>query len=822
MDRDQRKDLDEMPKEAQEALKEATAKRTPFLRMLAGEAFSRYRSIAYLCFAVLSLIPVIVQMLMPLCKFEIPGVSRTIFIGGYFSTVEHPDPAIASFAFLQMTLTLALLAVLLLIGYKILRIVFSLSNEAEAARRAKGAVAISVVTVGAFALFLTLFPPMNTYLGGTSKTAFVPTPVIVGAVIALLFALFTGMVSLGREKSGLLDPKEERMLRRASQLRTLRSRRLELMSYAFLSSVLSIIAIFAPIAIVSFDESKIKLPEYTISGYHSLLNMTELQTAGERTVAFFLYALLLVSAILLLVTVVSYLGRSSFFAKISVSTLVMSGVFCLMLALFSQYYSIVQQLNIETVTNLLIQSSSDPLTEALATELAETVTYEVSGYSLYFLAGSLLVMTVAFIRRPYTRIADIEREIAAEDAAALTHTVRLTGDGEGKKKTAERAKTLPSALPLADTVEDPCPAFTELDEKSERCEDELAEKRRLLFDTPTLPALVEFIVSYARNSRHHLFYTPETIATFLAGLGTTRLTILQGMSGTGKTSLPKIVCEALSSVCDIVEVESSWRDKNELLGYYNEFNRAYTPKKFTRMLYEASLRPDVLTFIVLDEMNLSRIEYYFSDFLSLMENEEDAREIRLLNVPLARRVEDGYLPYKALRDGHTLKIPANVWFIGTANRDESTYDISDKVYDRAHTMNFDRRATKMPYYGEAEAPRFLPAAELRRLFDEARKTHEVTLEQFPVVSALEKLLEPYGISFGNRVAMQMESFASIYAACFKGTETVLHDALETILLSKVVRKLELKTIDDKETLADELERLHLVKCSRFVRSLKED
>lgn len=798
-----------------------TKKRSLF-SSLASDKFSRYRNVIHLIFAVCAMIPVCIQLFMPLCHLEIPGVSQTLWIGGYFETADDPNPAVASFAFLQMALMLALIGSLLLIAYKLLRIALSFSKEEETARRAKGAMIISTVTVGFFALFLTLFPPINCFFGGTSEISFQPLPLIIGVVIALLYALFTGMVSLGREKTETDDPESARLLRRAGQMRRLRSRRLELLIYTLISSACSIIAIFAPIAIVTFDQSKVKLPEYTISGYESLLNMTELQTAGERTVAFFLYAMVLVASVLLFVTLVSYLGRSSFFSKISVGTLVMGGVFCLMLALFSQYYSIVQQLNIETIVRLLMQYSVDPLTEIIATELAENVTYEVSGYSLYFLAGALAVMFVAFIRRPYTRIADIEREIAAEDAAALTHTVRLAcGDGE-ETASAGSAGNVPPALSADSTVADPCPAFTELDIKSARYKDELEEKKAMLFENPSLPALVEFIVSYARNSRHHLFYTSETVAAFLSGLGTTRLTILQGMSGTGKTSLPKIVCEALCSVCDIVEVESSWRDKNELLGYYNEFNRTYTPKKFTRMLYNASLRPDIVTLIVLDEMNLSRIEYYFSDFLSLMEHEEDAREIRLLNVPLARRSGERVLPYKALIDGHTLKVPQNVWFIGTANRDESTYDISDKVYDRAHTMNFDKRASKMPYYGEAEAPRFLPASELLRLFDEARALHKIDLDRFPVVSEVERLLAPYGISFGNRVAMQMESFVSVYAACFRGSDAVLQDALETILLSKVVRKLELKTIDDKESLADEFERLHLLKCAEFIRGMRED
>jgi hypothetical protein len=350
----------------------------------------------------------------------------------------------------------------------------------------------------------------------------------------------------------------------------------------------------------------------------------------------------------------------------------------------------------------------------------------------------------------------------------------------------------------------------------------LEQKRENLFADPSLPSLVNYIVQYARDSKHHLFYTPESIATFFAGLGATRLTILQGMSGTGKTSLPKIVSEALMSVCDIVEVESSWRDKNELLGYYNEFSKVYTPKKFTQALYRACLNSDTLTFIVLDEMNLSRIEYYFSDFLSLMENEPDKRKIQLLNVPLYKGKGSAQKKYRALVDGHTLNVPQNVWFIGTANRDESTYDISDKVYDRAHTMNFDKRAQKPAFYGDPIPARYLPASEIIRLFEEAKANVRVDIDNYPVIKKAEALLEPYNISFGNRIAMQMEAFVSIYASCFAPTDQVIHDAIDIIMLSKVVKKLELKSVDDKEALASEFDKIGLKRCAGFVLSLKED
>ena len=294
------------------------------------------------------------------------------------------------------------------------------------------------------------------------------------------------------------------------------------------------------------------------------------------------------------------------------------------------------------------------------------------------------------------------------------------------------------------------------------------------------------------------------------------------MSGTGKTSLPKIVCEALMGNCEIVEVESSWRDKNELLGYYNEFSRTYTPRKFTQALYRACLDPDTVTLIVLDEMNLSRIEYYFSDFLSLMENEEDRRELKLLNTPLYCVSDHELRPYRGLIDGHTIRIPRNVWFVGTANRDESTFGISDKVYDRAHTMNFRHRAARIEHYGAVQAPRYLSCPILLSLLGQARDSFPFDVETNGTVRRVEELLAPYTVSFGNRVARQMEDYVRIYCACFPSPASRLNEALENILLSEVVAKLENRNVEDREALAAEFDGLGLHRCADFVRGLNEE
>jgi hypothetical protein len=293
------------------------------------------------------------------------------------------------------------------------------------------------------------------------------------------------------------------------------------------------------------------------------------------------------------------------------------------------------------------------------------------------------------------------------------------------------------------------------------------------------------------------------------------------MSGTGKTSLPKIFSEAILGNCEIVEVESSWKDKNELLGYYNEFSMKYTPKKFTIALYKAALNKEICTFILLDEMNLSRIEYYFSDFLSLMENEEGQRDIKLVNIKLTKKENETESEYLALDYSNTLKVPSNVWFIGTANRDESTFVISDKVYDRAHTMNFTKRAPKVRNYSDPISQRYFDYNTINELFIKAKKEGDFDAENSQLIKNVETLLAPFNISFGNRILKQIEDFVNIYKACFKD-KNVEDQAIEKILLSKVVAKLEVKAIDDKEKLEMEFEKLNLNQCVDFIRRLDNE
>lgn len=585
-----------------------------------------------------------------------------------------------------------------------------------------------------------------------------------------------------------------------------RGARLELFIYSAALSALAILCALGDILWVKFD---IEIAEIYFNGLDALRGVTEV-TGGMQILTFFVLAFVAANFALFLLALTSWIGRSKLYYQISLAQIVTGGVTTFVVGLFGKYFAIAEQINKDVLDAWISFQLEAHGFGGLVDPESIGLNYDIQSPSHWFFVGALVLICLILIRKPYSRGTKGELIIAG------AQTVGTLDSSLGEEITEEKE------VPTAPGDHDPCPAFTVIDRKYETLKQELDEAYQSSFENPTLSEIVNFVVTYARDSRLHLYYTPEDIATFIAGLGTTRLTILQGMSGTGKTSLPKIFAEAILGGCDLVEVESAWRDKNELLGYYNEFSRVYTPKKFTQALYRARLFPERPTFIVLDEMNLSRIEYYFSDFLSLMENEEGKRSIRLLGTPLYRKHGGVRYRYLGLSEGLSIKIPENVWFVGTANRDESTFEISDKVYDRAHTMNFNRRAPKIRSTSEPIPQRFVSAQTLLDLFREAKSAVYFDIESSPVIAQVEGLLAPYNISFGNRIANQIEDFVRIYAACFGGGERAIADGLERILLSKIVAKLEFKSVDDKEELAGEFERLGLLRCRDFVLSLNED
>lgn len=211
--------------------------------------------------------------------------------------------------------------------------------------------------------------------------------------------------------------------------------------------------------------------------------------------------------------------------------------------------------------------------------------------------------------------------------------------------------------------------------------------------------LTDYVWSYLWQKKG-LQYDPSVVARFLDSLHTEQLTILWGEPGSGKTSLPQAVAEAIGAECRPIAVQPSWSDNHDLLGYYNALEDRYISTPFLESLVEANQHPDKLYLVVLDEMNLAHVEYYFSEVLSAMTRDDrtltlygqtqNANLIRLLELDEQGITADNCkeakdICMKQLYPGK-FRIPDNVRFIGTINMDETTKSLSPKVVDRSYAI----------------------------------------------------------------------------------------------------------------------------------------
>ena len=293
-------------------------------------------------------------------------------------------------------------------------------------------------------------------------------------------------------------------------------------------------------------------------------------------------------------------------------------------------------------------------------------------------------------------------------------------------------------------------------------------------DCLDLPGIVERFVKFSA-SQLHLYYKPQVIRRFFAGMATSKIIILEGISGTGKTSLPYAMSKFFKNNMSIVSVQPSWRDRTELMGYFNEFTKKFNETDFLAGLYETTLRNDP-NFIVLDEMNLARIEYYFADFLSIMEM-PDIAEWKIDLVPTALPSDP-----KNIVAGKLL-VPQNVWFVGTANNDDSTFTITDKVYDRAVALTMNEKA---PYF-DAPMTEAMPCtySYLEALFERAWEDYTVSAENLAKLAELDDFVQnKFKIGFGNRIMKQIKLFVPVYIAA-GGSEV---EAIDFMITTKIFRK----------------------------------
>lgn len=428
--------------------------------------------------------------------------------------------------------------------------------------------------------------------------------------------------------------------------------------------------------------------------------------------------------------------------------------------------------------------------------------YQFTGQSLlittciYILAfafiGGILMFIVNFtqVDRPFRAFEDknypvlddddlVKNDVSSNFDAVPSNKVSGTVSGEvGIGQPAATDNNNSSVIRQTEELDDREKVFPALSMMDEEYEGYAVEN--VVSDNLTLNEIATRFRNYLAKEEK-LYFDIDTIRFFVSGFAASHFMILEGLSGTGKSSIPRYFAKFINANLLFVPVQATWRDKTNLIGYFNDFSKAYSETEFLTSLYHANYNPDMIHMFVLDEMNISRVEYYFADFLSVLEYPEEEWKIKIMQLPY------NFIPPAKLDDG-VIQIPNNVYFVGTANKDDSTFTITDKVYDRAITIDFDNRNDAFNVNGDASTINLSRSA-LAKLYQEAKnnKSYQMTdndYQKFQTIS--DYIYDQFDITFGNRILNQISELVPVFVSC-GGTK---EEALDFLLSRKVISKIE--------------------------------
>lgn len=428
--------------------------------------------------------------------------------------------------------------------------------------------------------------------------------------------------------------------------------------------------------------------------------------------------------------------------------------------------------------------------------------YQFTGQSLlittciyvlaFAFAGGILMFIVNFtqVDKPFRAFEDknypvlddddlVKNDVSSNFDAVPSNKVSGTVSGEvGIGQPAATDNNNSSVIRQTEELDDREKVFPALSMMDEEYEGYAVEN--VVSDNLTLNEIATRFRNYLAKEEK-LYFDIDTIRFFVSGFAASHFMILEGLSGTGKSSLPRYFAKFINANLLFVPVQATWRDKTNLIGYFNDFSKAYSETEFLTSLYHANYNPDMIHMFVLDEMNISRVEYYFADFLSVLEYPEEEWKIKIMQLPY------NFIPPAKLDDG-VIQIPNNVYFVGTANKDDSTFTITDKVYDRAITIDFDNRNDAFNVNGDASTINLSRSA-LAKLYQEAKnnKSYQMTdndYQKFQTIS--DYIYDQFDITFGNRILNQISELVPVFVSC-GGTK---EEALDFLLSRKVISKIE--------------------------------
>lgn len=326
-------------------------------------------------------------------------------------------------------------------------------------------------------------------------------------------------------------------------------------------------------------------------------------------------------------------------------------------------------------------------------------------------------------------------------------------DGHSVELPEELQHWLPSLDELAEEVDEPV---------EEDLLDEQSQERRLPVEVTETPARdwLPRVKAYMASQGFH--YSLAEVANFYLCMRTKPLAMLAGISGTGKTQLVRQFAKAIgygdSDHCVLIAVRPDWADSSDLIGYAN-IQGKFETKPLLDVMARAIEHPDELYFVILDEMNLARVEHYFSEFLSFIETRERDNDDVIVTEALVSRAD--------VNGGRPVYLPQNLMVVGTVNMDETTHPFSRKVLDRANAIEMNDIdlawvtperdvSTVSGVYADALRAPFLNSNDLT-------DSHKQALaDSMGLLIRINGILEPAGLHFGYRVRDEVAFYLTLH------------------------------------------------------------
>ena len=184
-------------------------------------------------------------------------------------------------------------------------------------------------------------------------------------------------------------------------------------------------------------------------------------------------------------------------------------------------------------------------------------------------------------------------------------------------------------------------------------------------------------------------FSKDVLQNYYISLRSKPFVILAGISGTGKSQIVKLFADAINAKYKLIPVRPDWTDSSDIFGHLNLQGTKFINDSVIKFILEANRNLNKPYFLCLDEMNLARVEYYFADFLSIIETRHwDNKHQHIVSDPLVQDIFEQYKDVHPEEKATSIYISDNLYVIGTVNMDESTFPFSKKVLDRANTIEF--------------------------------------------------------------------------------------------------------------------------------------